>query len=468
MKTQKPEVRRAKNPWALFAMVLLIGACSSSSAPEIQIEGTWLGTLTVDGPSLRIVVNLTRGTSGAYSGTMDSPDQGSLAIPIDEVTFDGHHVVATMAALSARFSGEVSSDDASIVGTFSQAGQSLALLLRKQPGPLDYRRPQDPIAPYPYRSQEVTFPNAKAGITLAGTLTWPAGQGPCKAVVLISGSGPNTRNEELVNHRPFLVLSDALTRAGLVTLRYDKRGVGQSTGDYAAATSMDFAADAASAVEFLRTQAYAGISSIGLIGHSEGGVLAPMAAEGNAAVAFLVLLAGPGVTGDQVLISQHHAIGLADGQPASELDAYEAIERRLFDLIAASSDPETLNEQMRTVLTAEGVIGKAQDETVAGMLTPWMRFFITYDPAPVLRRTLIPVLALNGSLDLQVLADLNLPPIEQALRAAGNTRATVRNLPGLNHLFQHATTGSPNEYGSITETLSPDVLAQISSWILAL
>jgi pimeloyl-ACP methyl ester carboxylesterase len=342
------------------------------------------------------------------------------------------------------------------------------LVLEKQPGPLDYRRPQDPVKPYPYNCVDVTFANSDAGITLAGTLTWPQGAGPFRTVVLIAGSGPQNRNEELMNHRPFLVLSDALTRAGIATLRYDKRGVGQSGGDYAGATSPDFAADARAAVQYLRGQASFVASSIGLVGHSEGGLLAPTAAYANPDVAFLVLLAGPGVPGDEVLISQARAIGAVQGMSTDQLDEAEALNRRLYACFRATSDPKELERQLRDVLTSAGVTGAQQDAVIAELNTPWMRFFVTYDPAPVLTRTAIPVLALNGSLDLQVLPDLNLPPIQAALQGAGNQQATVQKLAGLNHLFQHAITGAPTEYGSIDETMAPEVLAQVAGWITSL
>jgi alpha-beta hydrolase superfamily lysophospholipase len=449
----------------LLAVAVTLSACSSSKPGEADIAGTWLGTLNVSGSTLRLVFNLTHATNGSYAGTADSPDQGSIGVPLSAVDVDDGHVVLTIAGIGATFTGDVANDGASIDGRFSQGTFASALRLERQPGPLDYRRPQDPLAPYPYQTRDVSFAGAAAGVTLAGTLTWPQGSGPFKAAVLIAGSGENDRNEELLNHRPFLVLSDALTRAGIATLRYDKRGVAQSTGDYDAATTADFAADARAAVTFLRGQSDFQVSGVGLVGHSEGGLIAPMVADGNADVGFIVLLAGPGVSGDEVLVSQDRAIAAAAGVPASQLDAAEAIERRLFACFRETSDATELDRKLRAVLTAEGVTGADQDDVVATLNTPWMRYFVTADPIPALVRTTIPVLALTGSLDLQVLADLNLPPMQSALQTAGNTRATVRKLAGLNHLFQHAGTGSPAEYGAIAETMAPDVLAEISSWI---
>jgi pimeloyl-ACP methyl ester carboxylesterase len=440
MKRPRLGVRSRVATSTLLAATLLAAACGGGSqAKDADVTGTWLGTLTGNGVSLRIVFNFADNSTG----TVDVPEQGVIGDPLNQVDVTGRHVAV-------------------------QIGDAVAiypLTLTKQPGPLDYRRPQDPVSPYPYQTEDVTFAGGASGVTLAGTMTWPAGAGPFKSVVLISGSGQNNRNEELFNHRPFLVLSDALTRAGIATLRYDKRGVGASTGDYDAATSVDFAADARAAVQYLRGQTRFTTSSIGLIGHSEGGMLAPMAADGNADVSFLVLLAGTGVPGGQVLIAQEYAIGAANGVPTSTLDANKALEIQLLACFTATSDPAELDRQLHAVLTSGGVPASQQDDIVAGLNTPWERYFVTYDPAPVLTRTAIPVLALNGSLDLQVLPDQNLPPIRAAL--AGNPQATVQELDGLNHLFQHATTGSPNEYGSIDETMSPDVLAQVSGWIAA-
>jgi alpha/beta superfamily hydrolase len=453
---------------AFLVAALVLAACGDGTQANADVSGTWLGSIPLGGVSLRVVFNLSKNTDGVFAGTMDSPDQGGFGIPISQITVHGRHVDLAAAGIGASFSGDLSADGSQLSGTATQAGQSTPLTLLKQPGPLDYRRPQDPVAPYPYNSVDVTFANSDAGITLAGTLTWPQGAGPFTAAVLIAGSGPNNRNEELMNHRPFLVLSDALTRAGIATLRYDKRGVGLSGGDYAAATSPDFAADARAAVVYLRGQTSFVASTIGLIGHSEGGLLGPMAADANPDVAFLVLLAGPGVPGDQTLISQAHAISVAEGTPPAQLAQADALNPRIYACFRATSDPKELETQLRAVLASSGATAAQQASALAELTTPWMRFFVTYDPAPVLTRTRIPVLALNGSLDLQVLPDLNLPPIQQALQDAGNQQATVQKLEGLNHLFQHAATGSPMEYGTIDETMAPEVLAQIAGWIVSL
>jgi pimeloyl-ACP methyl ester carboxylesterase len=322
------------------------------------------------------------------------------------------------------------------------------------------------VPPFPYDTLDVTFASDAPGVTLAGTLTWPQGPGPFTTVVLITGSGPQDRNEELLNHRPFLVLADALTRANVAVLRYDDRGVAASTGDFAAATTLDFAADVRGAVDYLRSQTTFPVGSIGLVGHSEGGLIAPMVAEGNADVSFLVLLAGPSVDGATIIISQGRAIAAADGATPAELDAAEAQQRAAFACLGDPDAPlDAVDVCLRQTLAEQGLTEPDLTPVLAQLESPWMRWFLTYDPAPVLRRTQIPVLALNGSLDLQVLASLNVPVMQAAFEEAGNTQASVVELPGLNHLFQHAVTGSPSEYGLIPETLAPEVLEQIGEWI---
>jgi pimeloyl-ACP methyl ester carboxylesterase len=430
-----------------------------------DIAGTWLGTLEL--VSVRVVVNIERDAGGNLGGTLDSPDQGGFGIPLSRVEVSGNLVTLAADSLALVFTGELSEDARQLSGTLLQAGESFPLSLERQPGRLDYRRPQDPLPPLPYESADVSFASDAPDVTLAGTLVWPSGAGPFPAVVLISGSGPQNRDEELLNHRPFLVLADALVRAGVAVLRYDDRGFGESTGDFAAATSADFALDAQGAVRFLSSQAEFPVATLGLAGHSEGGLLAPLVAREKSEVDFLVLLAAPGVDGKTILISQSRAVAAAQGVPGPELDAVEAQQQAAYACFGAPDAPiAALDACLRAALV--GVTGADLEATLTTLETPWMRYFVTYDPAPVLRQTQIPVLALNGSLDLQVLAPLNLGAIDSALREAENPAVSIRELAGLNHLFQHAVTGLPSEYGSIEETFAPEALTLITDWIASL
>jgi len=466
------------------------GALAADARAEAvtDLAGTWLGLLPVPPVPLRLVLNVERDATGGWSGTADSPDQGSFGIPITSIDVTGSQVVVHLDAIGLVITAELSSDGQTLIGTLQQGGDSLPLRLARQAAPLDYRRPQDPVPPFPYDALELTFPSAEPGVTLAGTLLSPRGPGPFPAVVLITGSGAQNRDEELLNHRPFLVLADALARANVAVLRYDDRGVAGSTGDFAAATSLSFAQDVRGALSYLRAQTRVPVGSLGLIGHSEGGLIAPLVADGDAGLGFLVLLAGPAVDGATIIIAQGRAIAAAQGATPLELDANEAVQRALFACFgargaggAADAGPDAaatgdlgavsdaaLDACLRQVLTGAGLSGVELDQNLRQFESPWMRFFATYDPAPVLRRTRIPVLALNGSLDLQVPASLNLPILREALAEAGNDRSLVAELPGLNHLFQHALTGAPSEYGAINETMAPEVLSQIADWIARL
>lgn len=312
--------------------------------------------------------------------------------------------------------------------------------------------------------KDVTFASDEPGVTLAGTLVWPSGDGPFPAVALVSGSGAQNRDEEIFGHRPFHVLADALVRADIAVLRYDDRGVGESTGNFDLATSADFARDARGAVRYLATQDAFAVRELGLIGHSEGGLVAPMVADETSDVQFLVLLAAPAVNGGETLVSQARVAAAAEGATGESLQAAVATQQALVDCFG-SGDTAGIERCLRDVLRPLGTPESAIQANVAQLNTPWMRFFIAYDPAPVLRRLSIPVLALFGSLDVQVQPELHRPAMERAL--SDNEHATIQKLEGLNHLFQHATTGLPNEYARIDETFAPEALEAIASWIHA-
>jgi len=303
------------------------------------------------------------------------------------------------------------------------------------------------------------------GVRLAATLTVPPGTGPFPAVVLITGSGPQDRDETLLGHKPFKVLADHLSRQGIAVLRADDRGAGQSSGTFATATSLDFAADAEAGLAYLATRKDINARKLGLVGHSEGGLIAPIVATRNRAVGFIVMMAGSGVPGDQVLLAQQALIATASGAPADLVQRANAAMRGVFAAIRAAKDETTLAATLRERLA--GLVPEAQiDAQLKTLLSPWYRYFLTYDPAPALRTVRCPVLAIAGEKDLQVPAKENLAAIRAALEAGGNTRIQIEELPGLNHLFQRATTGSPAEYARIEETMAPSVLEMVAGWIL--
>lgn len=339
--------------------------------------------------------------------------------------------------------------------------------IKRDTSELDRHRPQNPVRPYPYKEEEVSFENKAAGITLAATLTIPQGKGPFPAVLLITGSGPNDRDETLMGHKPFLVLADYLTRKGIVVLRADKRGIAKSTGNYAIATMVDFVADADAAVAYLKTRAEVDPHRIGLIGHSEGGTVAPMSAARNSDVAFIVMMAGPSVPGDEGLPEQKILLSEAAGQSHEAAEKNAAEEREILALVERENDNAALEKQLRAKWAAK--LPEAQLEAqIKEITSPWFRQLIAYDPATALRKVTCPVLAINGEKDLQVSPKQNLPVIRRVLAEAGNKNYEVDELPGLNHLFQKAKTGAISEYDEIEETMSPVVLEKIASWILNL
>jgi fermentation-respiration switch protein FrsA (DUF1100 family) len=367
-----------------------------------------------------------------------------------------------------------------IAGTFKQGGQSFPLNLSKTKIEKEkLLRLQEPTKPYPYHSEDISFTNEKAGITLAGSLTLPTKEGVYPAVILISGSGPQNRNEELMGHKPFLVLSDYLTKNGIAVLRYDDRGTAMSKGDFKAATTADFALDVEAAIDYLKTRKEIDKKKIGLIGHSEGGLIAPMVASQSKDVAYIVLLAGTGIPGDQLLLLQQKLVGKASGISDADLQKNEASNRAAFDIVKKSKSPEQLTSDL-TKYIAQVVTENPSAAKPAGMsnedfiklqvtqiTSPWMQYFIKYDPAPALQKVKCPVLALNGEKDLQVPPKENLGAIKTALTKGGNKKATIIELPNLNHLFQECKTGSPTEYANIEQTISPTALIEIVNWLRA-
>jgi len=435
------------------------------AAPS-DIDGDWMGALDTGAIKLRLVFHIGN-TANGLTATLDSPDQNAKGIPVTAVTRNGPSLKIELKAIGGVFDGKINKDLTAIDGTWSQGGSSFPLALKraKDQAELEPRRPQNPVKPYPYREEQVSYDNKTQHVTLAATLTIPSGKGPFPGVLLITGSGPQDRDESLMGHKPFLVLSDYLTRKGIVVLRADDRGVGKSTGTFTGWTTADFATDAEAGVGFLRTRAEVAPHKIGLVGHSEGAIIASMLAARNPDVAFIVMMAGPGVPGKDILPQQTLLILKATGRSQQEAENASAHEREILELAEQQPDDALLEEQLRE--QAAGRVPEAQMEGEIKTLTsPWFRYFLTYDPAASLRKITCPVLAIGGEKDLQVPAKQNLPVIRQALEEAGNKHFEVDELPGLNHLFQTARTGAPSEYAEIEETISPVAMDKIASWIL--
>ncbi len=444
-------------------------------ATDLPEPLAFTGVLATPGGNLAMTVVFARTAGGNWVGVIDVPAQGLAGLPFTRVSRDGDAITATLEipGSGVQITGEIVEDGQRFTGTFNQGPFSVEIDFQRE---ADYaaptmNRPQHPEPPYPYTVRDVTVEHPD-GHTLAGTLTIPSGSGPFAAVVLITGSGPQDRDETLVGHKPFLVIADYLTRNGIAVLRCDDRGTGKSGGSFEGATTADFATDALAAMQYLATVEGIDPGRVGLIGHSEGGVIAPMVAGLTDEVDFMVLLAGTGVPGDELLLVQGELIGRAAGADETATAAARAQQEGLFELVRQGLDAEQLRTELRPTIEAElemaGLDGEALHQAVeaqmAQIVSPWMLYFLTYDPRPALTRVKCPVLALNGTLDLQVYHDQNLPEILKAITSGGGD-VTIRRYEGLNHLFQPTETGAPSEYGTIETTFDEAVLRDIVVWI---
>lgn len=340
-------------------------------------------------------------------------------------------------------------------------------------------RPQTPTEPYPYLSESFQFENEEAEILLHGTLTIPQGEGPFPAAILISGSGPTDRDETIFDHKIFLVLADYLTRQGIAVLRYDDRGVGESKGNHYNATSMDLANDTQSAFSALAKHGKVDSSHIGLIGHSEGGMIAPIVASKISTVDYAVLLAGPGAPIDELMIEQNRQVYKSLGLPKDELDRNEVFNKSLYNLFDNDRPVAELYDTLLPFIHSyyesipkeyQALFSPSKEvfymAIVGAISSPWFRYFLQFDPVPYLKKTECPVLAINGSKDIQVISTQNLPGIVATLSHAGNLDITIREYKDLNHLFQKCTTCTVQEYEELEETFSIEVLQDVAKWIL--
>ena len=444
-----------------------------------ELEGIWEGKIKVAGGiELRLVLTVAKGKDGALTAVLASPDQGASTIPISSIGLKDGTLTLGSKIIGAKYTGKRNKDGTAFVGQFEQSGLKLPLTLKKTEKVSEAVRPQTPKPPFPYRAEDVTYPNEAAKVKLAGTLTLPGGKGPFPAVILLSGSGAQDRDETILGHKPFLVLADYLTRRGIAVLRVDDRGVGGSTNPNPSATTEDFAGDALAGVAFLKRRTEIDPAKIGLIGHSEGGLIAPIAAARSKEVAFIVMMAGTGLPGAEILEAQGRLILEANGASESDRKLQREAQRRIIDILTREKDEKTARTEiaaaMKDVLAslpesekkALGEAGGALSEAALDRVNnAWFRTFLTLDPRTVLRSVRCPVLAMNGEKDLQVPPKENLAEIAKALEAGGNRNVKTVELPGLNHLFQPCKTGSPSEYAAIETTISPEALETIGDWI---
>ena len=451
---------------------------NNETKTDTSYYGNWQGVLNAGGSSIRIVFHISH-YADSISGTFDSPDQGAYGIPATSIDIFSDSIRLNVQSINGYYLGKLEHDKLKLTGTWNQNGMTFPLTLNKTNKLEEVKRPQEPEKPYPYKEEEVKFQNKEANITLAGTLTLPESGNNFPAVALITGSGPQDRNETIMNHKPFLVLADYLTRKGIAVLRYDDRGFGESGGNFSSATTTDFVSDALAAVDYLRTRKEINSKEIGLIGHSEGGLVAPLAAVQSDKVDFIVLMAGPGLPGEEILKMQSKLILEANGAGEDYIQRTEDLNDKAYTLIKTEKDSARLHERLDSLFhdyinnlpeNEREKLGKNPEKIFQSQInfitSPWFKYFLTYDPRPTLRKVKVPVLAIDGSLDLQVPSKEDLDAISKALDEGGNKNYKVEELEGLNHLFQKSSTGLPAEYAKIEETIDPKALNAIGDWII--
>lgn len=450
----------------LFSALLLLVSLASFSQ---DITGKWLGGIDIQGNKLNLVFNIDK-SGESYTATMDSPEQNVQGIPISTVSFQKPNVKMSIEVAGIEYNGTLNASN-EIIGTFTQSGTSFPLNLSRKK-----RKPQEPTE-FNYYVEDITFQNKKDNISLGGTLTLPSKNGKFPVVVLISGSGAQNRDSELLGHKPFLVIADYLTKKGIGVLRFDDRGVGESKGDRSTSTIKDFATDVSAAVEYLKTRKEVNAKKIGLVGHSEGGVIAPMVAANSKDISYIVLLAGTGIPGDELLMQQTYLIGKASGMSEEELKQAADENAEVYNILKTEKSLDVAKQKLTAIVQAsfdklpadqkpsQEEINSIISQQVGMVVSPWFLDFITYDPALALKDVKCPVLVLNGEKDVQVPSKTNTQAIKGALEKGGNKKVTVVEFPNTNHLFQECITCSVDEYEKIEQTFSPIVLKQISDWI---
>lgn len=462
----------------LFVLFVLLGLLPGVFGQQKGISGTWYSKLKA-GVELRMVFHFIKDSTGKYTTVMDSPDQSVFDIPTTSTKIAGDSIFVDIKNALASFAG-VLVNDSLITGTFTQGIKFPLQLTRNKVAPVV--KPQTPIPPYPYASKDVIYFTPDKARQFGATITIPNGQGPFPAALLITGSGPQNRDEEIMGHKIFAVLADHLTKNGFIVLRVDDRGIGKSTGDFSTATSLDFANDVNNGIEYLKARPEVNKNKIGLIGHSEGGMIAPMVATNRKDIDFLILLAAPGIKITELMTEQNAAILQSNGISAKAAKSYASFYKELLKSIINSPDSITVRKKSTLLLnkwtshTDSTILkelnwddGLSRMELLNSLLstfnTPWFNYFLRFDPQPYLKKVTSKVLAINGSRDLQVIAASNLAGIKKSLGKNKKEFYEIKEMKGLNHLFQTCNSCTLNEYGELNETFSPATLNYITDWL---
>jgi hypothetical protein len=443
----------------LFITALLISFPNLSQ----KFEGDWTGKILIQGFPLTLDYHISKNEND-FSATMDSPDQKSFGNRVKEVIVAGNEINLNFPDYKIFTKLRYKND--SLIGVYSQYGKDYPLSMSRKTGDSKgINRPQEPKAPFDYQIEEVKFKNTKDQITLAGTFTYPNGDGPFPTVILISGSGGQNRDEEIFNHKSFWVIADYFAKNGIATLRYDDRGIAQSEGNFATSTSADFAEDAKAGIEFLKVHPKVNSSKLGIVGHSEGGMIAPMVAASDSSIGFIILLAGPGIPIDELMILQNNEVSKANGLSKSMIEQNSILNQKCYAIIKTEKDLSKAKTKLNKLFAKSEMAEIDIQNTINLITSPWFRYFIQYDPSISLEKVKCPVLALNGDKDIQVTANENLAGIEASLKKAGNQNYEVKLVENKNHLFQTTQKLGIDEYMENEESFAPDVMKLMLDWI---
>lgn len=462
-----------KKQLILFAIMLAGGFAKAQTG----FTGIWEGKINA-GAEVRIIFQISYDAANKPVATMGVPGQGLRDVSTT-VDIDGDSIHIGIAQFHSKYSGLLRGD--SITGTFHQ-GIPLPLNLNKVTSVAEKVRPQTPVPPFPYKTEDLVYTNSDKSITYGATITIPPGKGPFPAAILLTGSGQQNRDEEILGHKPFAVIADHLTRKGIIVLRVDDRGMGQTTGDIFSATTRDFADDALVSLNYLLNRKEVDKSKVGLVGHSEGGMIAQLIAAERKDLSFIIMLAAPGEKTLKLMNDQNEAILTKAGLPVSYISAYLSLYNDILTTVLETDNTQAF-EKVKTVVdnwtakTAANIVvattGIKDDRSktefinrfVSQLGNPWFRYFLSYDPAPTVKNISAKVLAVNGSSDIQVLSKQNLAGIEGALKKSSSKSYEIKEFPGLNHLFQECKACTVAEYSELDQTISPALLEYISSWL---